>query len=144
MREQLRFVPASFEWMGFDAVYLDLPHYSRVEGKSSYTLGKLLRLAGNTILAHTQMPLKIIAGLGLIMSAISLVVGLIYFGKALFFGTEVEGWASLFVTMLFVSSVQIAMMGVLGIYIGKTFEEAKGRPLYFVKETVNLSPMSSE
>jgi glycosyltransferase involved in cell wall biosynthesis len=142
MREQLRFVPASFEWMGFDPVYLDLPHHSRAEGKSSYTLWKLVRLASNTIIAHTQMPLKIIAGFGLAMSAITFLACVVYFGKAMIYGTEVHGWASIFVTILFVGSVQIAMIGVLGIYIGKTFEEAKCRPLYIVKETLNL-PASS-
>jgi dolichol-phosphate mannosyltransferase len=114
--------------MGFDPVYVELPHHARSEGKSSYTLRKLVRLAGNTILAHTQMPLKMIAGLGLAMSAISFLAGMIYFGRVPIYGISGEGWASLFVTMLFVGSVQIAMIGVLGIYIGKTLEEAKRRP----------------
>jgi polyisoprenyl-phosphate glycosyltransferase len=139
MREQLRFVPASFEWMGFDPVYLELPHYRRAEGKSSYSLSKLIRLAVNAILAHSQMPLKIVAGFGFVMSVITFTAGLVYFGQALIYGNRVQGWASIFVTILFVGSIQIAMMGILGIYIGKTFEEAKGRPLYVVKDTINLS-----
>jgi polyisoprenyl-phosphate glycosyltransferase len=143
MREQLRFIPASFEWMGFDPVYIDLPHYARTGGRSSYTLPKLFRLAGNTILAHSQVPLKIVASFGLLMSLITFIIGIVYFGNALIYGTEVAGWASLFVTVLFVGSVQIALMGVLGIYIGKTFEEAKGRPLYIVKETINFERNSS-
>jgi dolichol-phosphate mannosyltransferase len=138
MREQLRFIPASFEWMGFDPVYINLPHHSRSEGRSSYTAIKLLRLAGNTVLAHSQMPLKIVASFGLAMSVITFIAAIAYFGNALIYGTEVAGWASLFVTVLFVGSVQIALMGVLGIYIGKAFEEAKGRPLYIVRETINL------
>jgi polyisoprenyl-phosphate glycosyltransferase len=138
MREQLRFIPASFEWMGFDPVYINLPHHSRSEGRSSYTAFKLLRLAGNTVLAHSQIPLKIVASFGLAMSLITFIAAIIYFGNALIYGTEVAGWASLFVTVLFVGSVQIALMGVLGIYIGKAFEEAKGRPLYIVRETMNL------
>jgi polyisoprenyl-phosphate glycosyltransferase len=138
MREQMRFLPASFEWMGFDPIYIDLPHHLRGEGQSSYTMKKLLKLAGGAILAHSQTPLKIVAGFGLAMSLITFVVACFFFGRALVFGTEIIGWASLFVTILFVASVQIALMGVLGIYIGKTFEESKGRPLYFVKETMNL------
>ena len=142
MREQLRFLPASFEWMGFDPVYIELPHHGRMQGSSSYTLLKLLRLAANTVLAHSQIPLKIVAGFGLAMSAITFMAGAIYFGKAMIYGTEVAGWASLFVTVLFVGSIQIALMGVLGIYIGKIFEEAKARPLYIVKETVNLNAVA--
>jgi polyisoprenyl-phosphate glycosyltransferase len=138
IREQLRFVPASFEWMGFDPVYVELPHYDRSKGQSSYTLGKLFKLAADTVLAHSQMPLKMVAGFGIVMSALTFVLACIFFGRALIFGTEVVGWASLMVTILFVASLQIALMGIMGIYIGKTFEEAKRRPLYIVKDTVNL------
>jgi polyisoprenyl-phosphate glycosyltransferase len=138
MREQLRFVPASFEWMGFDIVYVELPHHQRGEGQSSYTIRKLVRLASDTIIAHSHIPLNIVAYLGFVMSAITFIIALIYFGRAFVFGTKVVGWTSLFVTLLFVSSFQIALMGVLGIYIGKTFDEAKRRPLYIVRETVNF------
>ncbi len=138
MREQLRFVPASFEWMGFEAAHIELPHHARAEGQSSYTMSKLIRLAANTVLAHSQIPLKFVAILGFVMSTITFLIALTYFGRALLFGANVAGWTSLFVTLLFVSSFQIALMGVLGIYIGKIFDEAKRRPLYIVKDTVNL------
>ena len=138
MREQLRFIPASFEWMGFEAAYIELPHHPRAQGKSSYTFGGLMRLGGNTILAHSQVPLKFVAVLGFALSIVTFIIAMIYFGRALIFGSSVVGWTSLFVTMLFLSSFQIALMGVLGIYIGKTFDEAKHRPLYIVKETINL------
>jgi glycosyltransferase involved in cell wall biosynthesis len=138
IREQLRFIPASFEWMGFDPAFVELAHYDRSRGQSSYTFRKLFKLASDTILAHSQTPLKIVAGFGIAMSAVTFAVACIFFGRALIFGTEVVGWASLMVTILFVASLQIALMGVMGIYIGKTFEEAKRRPLYIVKDTVNL------
>jgi dolichol-phosphate mannosyltransferase len=140
MREQLRFIAASFEWMGFETAYIELPHHARAQGRSSYTIGKLMRLAGNTILAHSQVPLNIVAVLGFVMSGITFLIALAYFGRALIYGSSVAGWTSLFVTILFISSFQIALMGVLGIYIGKTFDEAKRRPLYIVKDTVNLTP----
>jgi polyisoprenyl-phosphate glycosyltransferase len=138
MREQMRFIPASFEWMGFNPEYVELQHHQRGQGRSSYTLGKLLTLATHTILAHSQTPLKIVAVFGLVMSLITFGIGVVFFGRALLFDTEVVGWASLFVAIFFIASVQIALMGVLGIYIGKTFEESKGRPLYIVRDTSNL------
>jgi glycosyltransferase involved in cell wall biosynthesis len=143
MREQMRFLPASFEWMGFNPVYVDLPHHERGRGHSSYTFGKLFKLATHTILAHSQTPLKIVAGFGFVMSLITFAIAFVFFSRALVFGTEVIGWSSLFVTMLFIGSVQIALMGILGIYIGKTFEETKGRPLYFVRDTMNLAMATS-
>jgi dolichol-phosphate mannosyltransferase len=138
MREQMRFLPASFEWMGFDPVYIALPQHERRQGESSYNLRKLVKLATQTILAHSQTPLKFVAGFGFVMSLITFAIAVVFFGRALLFGTEIVGWASLFVTILFIGSIQIALMGVLGIYIGKTFEETKGRPLYVIKDTVNL------
>jgi dolichol-phosphate mannosyltransferase len=138
MREQMRFVPASFEWMGFDPVFVEIPHHARAEGRSSYSFRKLMRLAVNTILAHSQMPLRMVAVLGFAMAAVTFLVAAIYFGRALLIGTYVAGWSSIFVTILFMSSFQIALMGILGIYIGKTFDEAKRRPLYIVRATVNL------
>jgi polyisoprenyl-phosphate glycosyltransferase len=143
MREQMRFLPASFEWMGFDPVYISLPHHERPQGKSSYNLRKLVKLATQTILAHSQTPLKLVAGFGFVMSLITFVIAVVFFGRALLFGSEIVGWASLFVTILFIGSIQIALMGVLGIYIGKTFEETKGRPLYVIKDTVNLETAPS-
>jgi dolichol-phosphate mannosyltransferase len=143
MREQMRFLPASFEWMGFNPVYVNLPHHERGQGHSSYTFGKLFKLATHTILAHSQTPLKIVAGFGFVMSLITFAIAFVFFSRALIFGTEVIGWSSLFVTMLFIGSVQIALMGILGIYIGKTFEESKGRPLYFVRDTMNLGMATS-
>ena len=113
MREQLRFIPASFEWMGFETTYVELPHYRRGKGQSSYTIRKLFRLATNTIIAHSHIPLDIVAYVGFVMSAITFIIGIIYFTRALILGTTVVGWTSLFVTILFLSSFQIALMGVL-------------------------------
>jgi glycosyltransferase involved in cell wall biosynthesis len=138
MREQLRFVPASFEWMAFETAYVKLPHHPRAEGQSSYTIGKLVRLATNTIVANSLIPLNIVALLGLVMSVITFIIALIYFSRTLILGTTVAGWTSLFVAMLFLSSFQIALISVIGIYIGKTFDESRRRPLYIVRETVNF------
>jgi dolichol-phosphate mannosyltransferase len=138
MREQMRSLPASFSVMGFDVGEVELRHLPRTEGKSSYTFTKLARLAGGTILAHSQMPLKIAAGLGLCISFVSIAAGLWFLIQALLWGTPVTGWASLIVAIFLVGGIQIFITGVVGIYVGKSFEEAKRRPLYFVKNTSNL------
>lgn len=139
MREQMRFFPASLSFMGFEVAALELPHHPRAEGKSSYTFGKLARLAGSAILAHSQTPLKIAAFFGLGMAVLSLFAALAIIVLALGWGIPVTGWASLIVAVFVVGGVQIFITGVVGIYVGKTFEEAKKRPLYFVKDTSNLT-----
>jgi dolichol-phosphate mannosyltransferase len=138
MREQMRFFPASLSLMGFEVGYVPLPHYSRQEGKSSYTFRKLARLGINAILAHSQRPLKISAALGLFISALSLLAGFAILILALFWGATVTGWASLIVAVCVLGGIQIFVTGIVGIYVGKCFEETKKRPLYFVRDTFNL------
>jgi dolichol-phosphate mannosyltransferase len=138
MREQLRFLPASFSFMGFECARVALPHYSRVAGKSAYTLSKLARLAVHTILAHSQMPLRIAAGIGLCVAVLSILAGIAIAIRAYFWAVPVSGWASLIVSIFIVGGIQIFITGLVGIYVGKAFEEAKKRPLYFVSETSNL------
>jgi dolichol-phosphate mannosyltransferase len=139
MREQMRLLPASLSYMGFTVGTLELPHHPREEGKSSYTFKKLARLASNAILAHSQTPLKIAVVLGLLMAVFSLLAGLAITVRALVWGIPVTGWASLIVAIFVVGGAQIFVTGIVGIYVGKTFEEAKKRPLYFVRDTVNLA-----
>lgn len=138
MREQMRLFPASLSFMGFTVGTLELPHHPREDGKSSYTFAKLARLAAEAILAHSQTPLKLATYFGLAMAVVSILAGLSIAIRALVWGIPVTGWASLIVAVFVVGGVQIFIIGIVGIYVGKTFEEAKKRPLYFVRDTVNV------
>jgi polyisoprenyl-phosphate glycosyltransferase len=138
LREQMPFIPASFSLMGFEVGSVALPHHSREAGRSSYTFMKLANLAANTILAHSQRPLKFAAALGLLIAALSLAAAVAIAARALFWGTAVVGWASLIVAVFIIGGMQIFVTGIVGIYVGKCFDEAKKRPLYFVRELSNL------
>lgn len=140
MREQMRFLPASLSLMGFESSGVEVQHYPRRDGKSSYTVRKLIALAGRTILAHSQMPLKLAALLGLLLATGSIFAGLFIAIRVWVWGSPVTGWASLIVAVFVVGGVQIFITGMVGVYIGKIFEEAKRRPLYFVQSTANLEP----
>ena len=124
--------------MGFTVGTLELPHHPREDGKSSYTFAKLARLAAEAILAHSQTPLKLATYFGLAMALVSILAGLSIAIRALVWGIPVTGWASLIVAVFVVGGVQIFITGIVGIYVGKTFDEAKKRPLYFVRDTVNV------
>jgi polyisoprenyl-phosphate glycosyltransferase len=139
MREQMRFFPASLSYMGFDVGTVVLPHHARPEGRSSYTPYKLLALGANTILAHSQMPLKIVAGFGLCLSVLAMALAMLVAARAAIWGVSVTGWASLIVAIFAIGGAQIFITGIVGIYVGKSFEEAKKRPLYFIKDDLNLS-----
>jgi dolichol-phosphate mannosyltransferase len=84
------------------------------------------------------MPLRIVAGFGLCLSILAMAVASVIAARAALWGVSVTGWASLIVAVFAVGGVQIFITGLVGIYVGKNFEEAKKRPLYFVKDDMNL------
>lgn len=135
MREQLRFFGGLVQWMGFPTTSLEVIHHERFEGSSSYTFKKLLKLATDTIIAFSDKPLRVAIKFGFLMSFISFGYGAYIFGHALLYGSSVEGWSSLIVSIYFIGGIIISMLGIIGIYLGKAFDQIKGRPLYIVRRT---------
>ena len=135
MREQLRFFGALINWMGFPAATVDVPHDPRFEGRSTYTLAKLWRLASETIVAYSDKPLRIATRFGFMISLFAFGYGLYILWHAFAYGSTIVGWASLIVSIYFIGGIIIAILGMLGIYLGKTFDETKKRPLYIVMHT---------
>jgi dolichol-phosphate mannosyltransferase len=135
MREQLRFFGAQVKWMGFPASAVDVQHDERYAGPSTYTLAKLLRLAADTIIAYSDKPLRMSVRLGFVLAFLAFCYGLYIIIRAVFYGSSIMGWPSLIVSLYFIGGVIIAILGVIGIYLGKTFDEAKKRPLYIVMNT---------
>ncbi len=140
IREQLRFFGGLIHWMGFKTTSLPVSHEASQTGRSTYTLRKLLKLSTETIIAYSDKPLRLSIRFGLFMSFISFCYGLWIIYRAMFFGVPVTGWSSLIVSLYFIGGIIMGVLGVLGLYLGKCFDEAKGRPLYFVSQkTANLS-----
>jgi len=138
IRENLRFFPGMIKWMGFSTTIIDVTHGNRVAGKTAYTYSKLIQLAADTIIAYSDKPLRLSIRLGFSIAALALVFGsgqLIY---ATFFDVPIMGWSSLIVSLYFLGGVIIANLGIIGIYLGKTFDESKKRPLYIINETTFL------
>ena len=135
MREQLRFFSGLVNWAGFPTASIEVSHAERHEGRSTYTLGKLWKLAADTIIAYSDKPLRLAVGFGFVISFLSFAAGLYILLHAVLYGSAITGWASLIVSIYFMGGIIIAILGVLGIYLGKTFDEAKKRPLYIVMHT---------
>lgn len=134
MREHIRFFPVMVYWAGFSQTKLDVEHAPREEGKSSYSLKKLLKLAMDIILAYSEKPLTLIIRMGLGISSIAFLFGIItliryWLGKII-----VPGYTSLIISVWFFSGLIIAVLGIVGLYVGKTFEGVKQRPLYVIKD----------
>ena len=124
--------------LGFKKTTVDVLHDHRLEGKSSYNLYRLLKLSYNSIISNSNRPLHLAVALGLIMSLLSFLMA-IYNIFAKFWGlNEVAGYTSTIFSIWFVGGLLLLMMGVLGLYIGKIFDQVKGRPVFIVSDTLNI------
>jgi dolichol-phosphate mannosyltransferase len=139
IREQLRFFGGLVDWMGFPHASIEVQHDSRLEGKSTYTFKKLWKLATDTIIAYSDKPLRLSVKLGFFISFISFLAGIYLIIKAILFGTPVMGWSSLIVSLYFLGGIIISILGIIGIYLGKTFDETKKRPLYILRNSANVN-----
>ena len=139
MREHNRMFPLFVRWLGFNVGYVDIDHASRFEGKTSYSFAKLLRLSLDSIVSQSNKPLSLAIGLGSTLSGVSFLIMTYYVLRYFFLGIPVAGWTTLVVSIWFLGGVVLATLGVLGLYIGKIFNEVKNRPLYIVTETCGLS-----
>jgi polyisoprenyl-phosphate glycosyltransferase len=137
LREQHRFMKGLFAWIGFPqkkVLYSRLPRYA---GKTKWNYWKLWNFA------LEGAPLKIATYLGLLVAFAALVYASVIVFKTLVYGNPVAGYPSLMVTILFLGGVQLIGMGIVGEYVGRMFNETKGRPLYFLKthEPSNVNSM---
>ena len=133
MREQLRFFGGLIDWMGYPTSKIEVQHDPRFAGETSYNFLKLCKLAINIIIAYSDKPLRLSIQFGFIIALGAFIYGLYILLHALIYGTVVSGWSSVIVSIYFLGGIIIANLGIIGIYIGKSFNEAKKRPLYLVR-----------
>lgn len=135
LREQNRIYPLFLNWVGFKRADIDIIHSKRKDGKSSYTFQKLANLAIDGIVSQSNKPLKLAIKFGFIMSILSFVYAFWLIVRYFLYSIPVEGWTSVMVSIYFIGGLLFANMGLLGLYIGKIFDETKNRPLYLIQET---------
>jgi len=132
LREEHRFMKGLFAWVGFPSRPLVYRRSARLAGTTKWSYWKLWNLALEGITSFTIAPLKIASYLGLSVAFLSLLYAAFVIWKTLMYGEPVRGYPSLLVAVLFLGGVQLIAVGVLGEYIGRIFNEVKGRPLYLV------------
>lgn len=120
-------------WMGFKQTALNFTANERLAGKSSYNLKKMITFAFTGITAFSVKPLYIAAYLGFLFSAISVIGYGIYVIHSFVSHTEISGWASLIMTIVFFGGLQLIILGIIGMYLGKIFKQVKERPNYIIK-----------
>lgn len=134
MRERNRTLQLFIRWLGFRNTSINIEHAARSGGKSGYRFGKLFRMALSNIVSQSNKPLKISIAFGLIMSLSSLMYAVYLAISHLLWDIPVPGWTSVMVSIYFIGGLLFANLGVLGLYLGKVFDETKGRPLYVIRE----------
>jgi glycosyltransferase involved in cell wall biosynthesis len=132
MREQSRYVRGMFSWIGFRQVGVTYRRAERYAGQTKYPFRKMSRLAVDGIVGFSRVPLRLALNLGFVCSFVALAAGAYTLAGRLFGAYAVPGWTSVVMAVLFLGGIQLAMMGFMGEYIGRIYEEAIHRPLYIV------------
>jgi dolichol-phosphate mannosyltransferase len=134
MRENNRYVRGLFAWIGFRQIGVPYQRDPRFAGTTKYPLRKLMKLAADGVIGFSNLPLRAAMTVGFVVSATSFVFGLVAIGLRLAGAGIVPGWASVVVVVSFLGGVQLVVTGMVGVYVGRIYEEVKGRPLYIVRD----------
>jgi glycosyltransferase involved in cell wall biosynthesis len=137
LRENCRFMKGLFAWVGYRTTTVEYRVEARGHGNSKFNTWKLWNFALEGISSFSTVPLRVWTYIGIFISICSLFYAIWLVIETIAYGATTPGYASLMVTILFLSGVQLIGIGVLGEYIGRIFTEVKGRPLYIVREIVD-------
>jgi glycosyltransferase involved in cell wall biosynthesis len=139
MRERSRFIRGMVSWAGFKQTSVDYVREERFAGETKYPLRKMIRLSLDAMTSFSTRPLKIASVLGFVLSAIGFVYLFIVLYQRLFTDTTTQGWTSMIAISLLFHGITLSLLGVLGEYIGRTYEESKRRPLYLISDAINFT-----
>lgn len=133
--EKQRFMKGLFAWVGFKTVTIDYVRQPRSAGLSKFSGWKLWNFALEGITSFSSLPLRVWTYMGMTGALITVIYALFIVVRTLIYGVDLPGYASLFVAVLFLGSIQLIGIGVLGEYIGRTYMESKRRPTYLIRKT---------
>lgn len=141
MRERNRYVRGMLSWIGFRQIGVPYSREQRYAGEPKYSFRKSLRLAVDGIVSFSDLPLRTALVVGFLFSVASFVVGIGAIVAKLAGAFVVPGWASLLVVISFLGGIQLTVIGMTGLYIGRIYEEVKARPLYVIREAHGISAL---
>ncbi|MCY9108391.1 glycosyltransferase family 2 protein [Bacillus atrophaeus] len=138
LKEKNPFVRGVVSWVGFKQTAVEYERDERLAGETKYPLKKMLKLSMDGITTFSHKPLKLASFAGILMSGAGFLYMLIVLYKKLFTDSTITGWSSLIVIELLFSGIILLMLGMIGEYIGRIYDEAKDRPLYIVQKSYGL------
>ena len=138
LTEKSRYLPGLEYWIGFKRGYVEINHQSRTEGRSSYTLMKRLNMALNSIIGFSDLPLRWTSYIGIAISLFGFFSLIVLTGLKLFLVDFRPGYISTIAVILFVGGIQILVVGLASLYIGRILKEVQNRPLYVIKKKIDF------
>ena len=139
LREKDRFVRGLVSWVGFKQTGVTYRRDARYAGETKYPFRKMLKFSFDGITSFSTVPLKFATWMGSVAAILAVLYLISVFIQRLL-GYTVEGWATIMVAMLFLGSVQLICLGILGEYLGRIFNEVKPRPMYVIEEMLSSDP----
>lgn len=137
MKENNRYIRGLVSWAGFPQIGIEYVREGRYAGTTQYTLRKLMKFSIDGLTSFSTKPLEMATFMGFTMSTIAFIYAVYVLVARVLFGADIPaGWATLTILVLLVGGIQMIMLGVVGEYIGRIYDEAKGRPLYIIKEVI--------
>ena len=140
LAERSRYLPGLEAWMGFRAVYVPTKQMPRIRGRSSYNPRRRVRMAFEAIISFSDAPLRFVVTLGMLISLAGFVLAAILAIGQIFSDSFLPGYPSTMAAIVFVGGVQICVIGLAGLYIGRILTEVQRRPLYIVRSRYKLDP----
>lgn len=131
--ERRRFMKGLFAWVGFKTTSVFYERQPRYAGKTKWNYLKLFNFAIEGITSFSIVPLQIASFIGVLVSLFAFIYGVCLVIQTLLYGNPVKGYPSLMVAMLFLGGVELIVLGIIGEYIGRIYEESKQRPLYVIR-----------
>lgn len=139
VKDHNRYYPMLQQLIGFNYAKVEIKHAEREDGKSSYSYKKRIKLAIDTILTFSDKPLRLTVKIGVLLSFLSIIAAFFMIALWLISDVKAEGWASLALLTSFFSGAIISVLGMVGLYVGRTFESVKQRPTYIIQDAKNQS-----
>ena len=137
MNDFIKSFPLFVQWVGFNKTIIKVENAKRNSGKSSYTYRKLLSLTFNTIVSFSNKPLKLVVKFGLLISILSLIIGILNLYQYSIGKISVVGYSSQIISIWLLSGFIITIIGVVGIYVGKIFDQVKDRKAYIIDKQID-------
>jgi len=138
LRERARFVRGMVSWLGYPQAPVYYKRAARWAGKSQYSLSRLVKLAFDAVVSFSDLPLRIATWIGFLGVSVCITYFVYIMIANALWGVPVQGWASLVAVVLFIGCVQLTILGMMGQYIGRMYDELKGRPLYIIADLVGF------